>query len=92
MTDVQTKRHFHIPAYLRCRTCGKYITQSEAKAGGFCSDECASIFKRCITCGKYFPSNEGFRKLYCSAECAVQYKIEYLSGDRDKLQIMEVKE
>jgi len=90
--ETQAQKHFYIPAYIRCRTCGKYIPQSEAKPGGFCSDVCTGKFNRCITCGKYFPSNEGYRKIYCSTECAVQYRIEYPTGDRETLQIMEVKE
>ena len=92
MTAVQIQKHIHIPAYICCRICGRYITQQEAKAGGFCTDGCAVKFTRCNTCGKYFPLNKGYHKIYCSADCAVQYKIEYLLGDKKILHITEVEE
>ncbi len=90
MTAVKVPGHI-LPAYICCRICGRYITHPEAKAGGFCTDECAVRFTRCNTCGKYFPLNKGYHKIYCSADCAVKYKIEYL-GDKKILHITEVEE
>ncbi|GEM_PF-4011555 len=64
-----------IPKYIRCRTCGRYITTDDAIPGGYCSEECSLKFDRCINCGRYFPRGEGYRGEYCSKECSTHYMI-----------------
>ena len=75
-------------AYLRCRTCGRYITADERVQLRYCSEECAERFRRCTTCGRYYPAKDAESEMHCSRECATRYAIRLSRGsvdaDRDK--------
>jgi hypothetical protein len=61
--------------YIRCRNCGRYLLPSEATGDGYCSSECAEVYRVCTNCGRYFPAGGGHSQQYCCSECAVQYKM-----------------
>ena len=61
--------------YLRCRTCGCYLPDSQLTEQGCCSSECADRYRSCVNCGRYYRLDSGYRQQYCCPECAVQYKI-----------------
>lgn len=64
-----------IPAFIKCRNCGKVIRVKDRFHDYFCSDKCAFTYGRCITCGKFIPKSELLEDKYCSHECSVQYRL-----------------
>lgn len=61
--------------YIRCRTCGKYMTRQSAIKERYCSEHCSKIFSTCENCGSYFESGTGVRQHYCSEDCATNYTV-----------------
>ena len=64
------------PLFVRCPTCGRYITPEERLEGRYCSPECAERFHRCTTCGRYSPATSSYSEEHCSRECAARYSLQ----------------
>ncbi|MFW5712124.1 MAG: hypothetical protein ACOCZA_09265 [Spirochaetota bacterium] len=60
-------------AYVRCRNCGKYVSQEQAYNNFFCSAECSQKYARCKNCGKFFLVSESPYSEFCSKECATSW-------------------
>lgn len=63
------------PSFVRCRTCGKYISKSDAYLSQYCSEECAIQYAQCLNCGRYFRRPATNTVAHCSSECAAVYEV-----------------
>ena len=61
--------------FIRCRTCGRYLSAASAVQERYCSPECAVEYASCRNCGRFYPAGSGHGGLYCSRECAVRYRL-----------------
>lgn len=68
------------PVFVRCSTCGRYLTPEERVEGRYCSPECTERYHRCTNCGRYTPSTSSYSEEYCSRECAVRYSLQRFYG------------
>jgi len=66
--------------YLRCRTCGRYISAEERVQLRYCSEDCAELFQSCTTCGRYVPAKGAYSAEHCSRECAMRYSLQRSYG------------
>jgi hypothetical protein len=76
-------------AYIRCRTCGRYLPAQAAVRDRYCSETCAAGYSDCPTCGRYYPVGSGFRGRYCSHACAIQYRLNRTFGPEPVLVVSE---
>ncbi len=75
--------------FIRCRTCGRYLSPETAVSGRYCSPECAATFAGCSNCGRYFEVGAGYREAYCSEACAVQYRLTRRLGTEPLIALTE---
>jgi len=78
-----------LPPYIRCRTCGKYLSPQEVVLQRYCSQACAARFTSCANCGKYFEAGRDYQERYCSQPCSVQYKLNRIFGPEPVMVLVE---
>jgi len=61
-------------AYIRCRTCGRYVLKEQAYNNYFCSSTCSRKFVHCKNCGTYFLASDSQYAEFCSKECAYSWE------------------
>jgi hypothetical protein len=67
-------------SYIRCGTCGRYLSPESAHLRRYCGEECSFRYQTCQNCGRYFRTETGYSEQYCSAACAVRYTIHRLQA------------
>jgi uncharacterized protein with PIN domain len=74
-TNIEQPSTHRRVVFVRCATCGRYLTPEERIEARYCSQECAERFHRCTTCGRYYPVADAYSEEQCSRECAARYSL-----------------